>query len=277
MLDSRIFRTWDEELREERRMLLLARARSVEARLSGTPFSVSVTGSLSRGQVHPWSDLDLLMYRRDGGDLGEEGRRLRAEIVFGVEFQEFDLVPVEDVPPALERGMFGSAVAVEDVPALEGLPEPRLAIARTAMSIGFALEQCRAMDRGMADGSELRKYAAMSALRDLYSKAGLWLKRLLVFQDGGRSAWLDDHEEEGALRAALERLAGPADEPFPRPAVLDRGQASTLAFLALEAPDFGYADEDVVSAFRECRDTLDGLVRDLHEMVTDRSTHGLRF
>lgn len=283
MPDPLIFRTWNDDLREARRLLLLERARIVDAAVSGTPFAVSVTGSLSRGQVHPWSDLDLLMHRRDGdGELGEEGRRLRSDIIFGVDFHDMDLVPVEHVPAALAQGMLGSAVAVDDVPELSDLPDPRLAITRTAMSMSFALEQSRRSDGGRLDEeyvgepSERDRLAAFVAMRDLYSKAGLWAKRLLVFQDGGQSAWLDDPDEEDSLEEALWRLARPSEEPFERPALFDDDDAHTLGFLVLGASDFGYGErEDVVAALRTLRGNLDLLVDDLYDLEADRSTHGL--
>jgi hypothetical protein len=147
--DVRIHRTWDDDLREARRLLLLERVRIVSDAVAGTPFAVAVTGSLARGQVHPWSDLDLLMFRRDGGEeFGEDGLNLRAAILFGGGFSDLDLVPVQQVPPALAEGMLGSAVAVDDIPDLADLPDPRLSITRTAMSMRFALRHSRSVDQG---------------------------------------------------------------------------------------------------------------------------------
>jgi hypothetical protein len=282
--DASIYRTWDDDLREARRLLLIDRARIVSDAVAGTPFAVAVTGSLSRGQVHPWSDLDLLMFRRVGEEkLGEEGRKLRADILFGVDFHDLDLVPMEHVPPALAEGMLGSAVAVDDVPDLDELPDPRLSITRTAMSMRFALEQSRSVDLGRLDKnrrgrpSETDRLIAFAAFRDLYAKAGLWAKRLLVFQDGGRSAWLDDHDEEDALEEALIRLASPAEAPFQRPAVFDEDDAHTLGFLVLGASDYGYEEgQNVVKALRNTRWNLDQLVEGLYALEMDHSTHGLK-
>lgn len=283
MIDASIFRTWDRNLREERRTTLARNARTISDAMEGTPFMVAVTGSLSRGQVHPWSDLDLLMQRRDGDDeIGEEGRALRSKIVLWADFHDFDLVPLEDVPAALFEGMIGSAVAIDDIPDLCELPDTRLAIARTAMSMRFALQMSRDIDDGRLDdemsaaSSEIDRLRAFSAMRPLMSKAGLWAKRLLVFQDGGRSAWLDDHDDEDALEEALSRLARPAAEPLERPAILTHDAAETLAFLLSDASVYGYAeDEDLVEALRATRRSLDEAVESLYGLEADHSTHGL--
>lgn len=282
MIDASIFRTWDRDLREGRRTTLARNARTISDAMEGTPFMVAVTGSLSRGQVHPWSDLDLLMQRRDGDEIGEEGRALRSKIVLWADFHDFDLVPMEDVPAALFEGILGSAVAVDDIPDLCELPDPRLAIARTAMSMRFALQMSRDIDDGRLDdemsaaSSEIDRLRAFSAMRPLMSKAGLWAKRLLVFQDGGRSAWLDDHDDEDALEEALSRLARPAAEPLERPAILTPDAAETLAFLLSDASVYGYAeDEDLVEALRATRRSIDEAVESLYGLEADHSTHGL--
>jgi hypothetical protein len=63
------------------------------------------------------------------------------------------------------------------------------------------------------------------------------LKRLAVYHDGGQSVWLDDPSNQTALSELLERLSGPAEEPFPRQAVLPAEAVAVLPEI------FRYADD----------------------------------
>jgi UTP:GlnB (protein PII) uridylyltransferase len=64
---NKIFRTWDTALRERRRSTLIQAAEAAHAAAVDSSFDLLVTGSLARGQVHPWSDLDLILRAKGSG------------------------------------------------------------------------------------------------------------------------------------------------------------------------------------------------------------------
>lgn len=262
-------RTHDASLRRARRDKLVAAARAGAASLDGTGVDVLVTGSLARGQTHPWSDLDLLLRSRDGRyDRAYEMSLKVLRAVEGTGLWEVDVVPEESVQPALIPGMIGGARSVYDIPELAELPDPDLAQLRAAQSLEFACSRARKMleeVRNMPDSGEiLRRATPAVILTQLSYKAALAVKRLAVFQDDGRSAFLDGDRSEPVVQELLDRLS----DPFERPAMLTEDVKSPLLWL-LTGED---RDNTRVDA---TLDALEGWIPHLRSTTEQTDTHGL--
>ena len=233
------FRTYDAVAREHRRRELAHAAMSAAEAFdrSATGMEMYVSGSLSRGQTHPWSDLDLVILRNGRERDPEADFELRNAIRRAVQDVKCDVVFEDEIPPPLALGMMGSLVRPEDVPDLAPLPTVQTVYARLAMSLGFALRTSRelidAYARITRNSDISENLFREGALRFLSDKADFWLSKLAVFVDGGQSGWLDDGDE-AELREMLLRLCETADAPFPRPAVMFPSSASALAAMALE-------------------------------------------
>lgn len=239
------FRTYDLDLREARRLLLRDAAERVAEAVDGSGFEAWVTGSLSRGQVHPWSDLDIVLIRTNPDaveDYGLEvtGIRAAGEVPADVVFEK-------DVYEPLQKGMLGSLVRPGDVPPLADLPDPGLAPIRAAFSIETILARIEKENAEIAALAEregdksmlelLKRTRASRSYRALAHRMETSLKRLAVFHDGGRSKWLDDGTDMQALEGLLDRLREPAETPFPRPAVMTEDAAEAARWLLDEEQD----------------------------------------
>ncbi|MNU43636.1 hypothetical protein D3C71_324260 [compost metagenome] len=278
-------RTFDVELREARRLLLKEKAEAAAAFVSERGgYEVLVSGSLSRGMVHPWSDLDLVLSAtsESSGDRSD----LRYDLYRHLNIDDVDVVFVDEIVPGLAKGMLGSLVTPQNIPPLAALPDPKIALARVHVSIGFALRASESILEEYAEAEhELRgkisDYDSMvysHAMDPLRRKATLWMQKLAVFLDGGRSEWLDDRYDEDALDRLLSRLASPASEPFEREAVIDAAGAGALRYLLVDAYDFvvrrrraeSPRDEylSVVEAIREMAERMEA-------MSPGIETHGL--
>lgn len=238
-------RTFDTELRDARRLLLKEKAQAAAAFVSERGgYEVLVSGSLSRGMVHPWSDLDIVLSETSESSVDRSD--LRYDLHHHLNIDDADVVFVDEIVPGLAKGMLGSLVTPQNIPPLVALPDPKVALARVHVSIGFALRASESILGEYAKAEhELRgrisDYDSMvysHAMDPLRRKATLWMQKLAVFLDGGRSEWLDDRYEEDALDRLLSRLASPASEPFEREAVIDAAGAGALRYLMVDAYDF---------------------------------------
>jgi predicted nucleotidyltransferase len=238
-------RTFDIALREARRLFLRERAATAAAFVSERGgYEVQVSGSLSRGQIHPWSDLDIVL--SEIGESTADRSDLRYDLLRHLDMDNVDIVFVDEIFPGLAKGMLGSLVSPENIPPLTPLPDPKVALARVHVSIGYAikaseeiLEEYAASEhklRGVVSDYDSMVYShAMDPLR---RKASLWTQKLAVYIDGGRSEWLDDRYEEDALDRLLSRLSSAQIEPFEREAVIDPAGAGALRYLLVDAYDF---------------------------------------
>jgi len=283
-------RTYDHVLREERRLLLRdAALRAAKAVEEDSPFRLMVTGSLSRGQVHPWSDLDVVLIpTRDGG--GGENEILRMEtrrrVSDAMDMHDADVVYADEVFDGLKKGMMGSLLPVEDIPSLRDLPDVSVVLARIHVSIGFALE---ASDRIMADYAaseeklreimpDFDRMSCSHAMDPIRRKASLWMKKLAVHADGGRSRWLDDPDDDEALDRLLERLSSPGSAPDGCSSLLEAPAAGSLRYLLVDAYDFLFRRSETEcpkELFASIRDAVSQLGRDLEAMAPGVPTHGL--
>lgn len=284
-------RTFDKELREGRRAYLTAAASRAEEALSDdSGYRLMVTGSLSRGQVHPWSDLDLVLVLRDGMDaaMDNEARSdLRRRIIDAVDMYEADIVFDDEVVEGLRKGMLGSLVEVADIPALADLPDVSVALARIHVSMHYALEASESimadyrksedeLRRILSDYDRLSSSHAMDPLR---RKAFLWMKKLAVFADGGRSPWLDDSDDDEALDRLLARLSSPCSSTDGAKSLLSQSATAALRWLLVDAYDFTFAQGDEGSppmdTYVEIRDAISDLRREMEAMVPGVPTHGI--
>lgn len=244
------YRTYDTEFREARRVELSNAALAASEAVSGDRgMDILVTGSLSRGQVHHWSDLDLVVVRNGVQPDRDRDRVLREAVYDAVGHLECDVVFEEHVPDPLRRGMMGSLVAPSDLPGLAPLPAIETVYARLDMSLFYALRETEeladAYGRIAANGSgRPHRLVRDGALRALSAKTDFWLKKLAVFVDGGQSPWLDDGDR-GDLADLLLRLSKPSDEPFARPAVVSLAGARTLYSLSVARSDPFSEDVDL--------------------------------
>lgn len=282
-------RTFDTEMRERRRQYLAAAAASAGSFLSGrSQYRVMVSGSLSRGQVHPWSDLDLVLIGPDAAD-SEDGRAdLRHHLLrhLDMDMDGIDVVFPDEIAPGLAKGMLGSLVAPGSIPELGRLPDPMIALARVHVSVGYALKSSeKILEEYFASEKKLRAVLSdfdsmvySHAMDPLRRKALLWLQKLAVFIDGGRSEWLDDRYDEDALDRLLARLASSHHEPFARDAVIDTAAAGALRYLLVDAYDFVVRRRLAVSPKDEYEPVVDA-IRDMARKMADLAarveTHGL--
>lgn len=276
-------RTNDVGLRRARHDKLVTAARAGAAAVEGTRFEILVTGSVARGQTHPWSDLDLLLRSRDGSYERSSDIVLKVlNVVFGAGISEVDIVPEDTVQPELVPGTIGGARSVHDIPPLADLPDPDLAPLRAAQSLEIACTRARNMieeARTMPESTDIkvqeiiRRTTPQMVRTQLSYKAALAIKRLAVFQDGGRSAFLDGDKSEEALIDLLDRLAEPADEPFERPAMLTEAVKRPLLWL-LAGDDLDTAEIDA-EVDDEALDALEGWIFHLRSTTDRTDTHGL--
>lgn len=238
-------RTFDTDLREARRLLLKEKAEAAAAFvLERGGYEVFVSGSLSRGMVHPWSDLDLILSATS--ESSADRSDLRHDLYRHLNIDDVDVVFVDEIVPGLAKGMLGSLVTPQGIPPLADLPDPAIALARVHVSIGFALRASASILEEYAEAEhELRNkisdYDSMvysHAMDPLRRKAVLWTQKLAVSLDSGRSEWLDDRYDEDGLDRLLSRLASPAREPFEREAIIDAAGAGALRYLLVDAYDF---------------------------------------
>ncbi len=238
-------RTFDIALREARRLFLKEKAQAAAAFVAERGgYEVLVSGSLSRGMVHPWSDLDLVLSAT--AEETSDRSDLRYDLIRHLDMDSVDVVFVDEIVPGLAKGMLGSLVPPQDIPPLTDLPDPKITLARVHVSIGFSLKASEAiLEEYAAAEHELRDkisdYDSMvysHAMDPLRRKATLWTQKLAVFLDGGRSEWLDDCYEEDALDRLLSRLASPESIPSEREAVIDAAGAGALRYLLVDAYDF---------------------------------------
>ena len=250
------YRTWDHDIRSARQTRLLAAARAADACTRAKGGQMLITGSLARGQVHPWSDLDLIVIfpNPDARDL----RLWEIEEASGLE-------PHEDVTVLKEQELFAdigarmrvSAVPLDQAPTtLALLPDPELAVERVREAMAIVarniVEERDKMKRlaerkdSFGDDPNFWKRVHDSTIRRESARAG-WrfkvaLKRLAAFQDAGRSEWLDKLDDEDALKSMLARLAEPANEPFARPALLTPTILKVAPDLVLRSDAFDLED-----------------------------------
>lgn len=286
-------RTYDPALRAERaRRLQDAALRASSALGDDWGFELMVSGSLSRGQVHPWSDLDLVL--RPSGylevdDLDPRFRRIKRE-VDGLIRQAVgdiatDIVFEDEIVDGLRKGMLGSLVHPSAIPGLSALPCPSITIARLHVSIRYALmasaaieDSYRRLEDGMAGSMRFfNRMVSLQALDPLRSKSELWVKKLAVFADFGRSHWLDDRADMDALHALLERLCLPGTSPDGISPILDKKAAAALEYLASDPFDLMLRSEarNSTSASKGVRASIEALGRRLEAMVPGVETHGL--
>lgn len=284
-----IFRTFDNELRDSRFALLKAAALAAATAAEGSGFDAMVTGSLSRGQTHPWSDLDVVLVRQDpeAEQDYELESNLESNVSLAIGHVGGDVVFADDIIEPLKKGMLGSLVRPADIPPLGDLPDFNLALSRAAISMEVTLSHIETSDfRGHSTVAQdkrlrgiLRRSAISRTFRMLSVRADISLKRLAVYQDGGQSPWLDDHADMKALSALLKRLQAPASFPIERPAVMTADAAKALRWLLGSEPDFmGYNLRQTEAAERKEADTRSaikewaGLLR---RVSPTTETHGL--
>lgn len=272
-------RTYDPVLRSLRREHLLGMAVAAADVLGPlSRYDVLVSGSLSRGQIHPWSDLDLVLELKKGRRRSVRDNAIPDAVHQVVGYDDIDIVFAHEVFPEMVRGLLGSLVPPDGIPDLSPLPDPSLAIARTSVSIRYAVENSRRVLENLSqypDASKARfgnfeLIAYGGAMRPLYHKAPLWLKKMAVFLDDGRSAWLDDHGDIGALETLLERLSDSQ--------VIDTGAAATLRYLLVEAYGFMYHEQVKVSYkddFISVVDAVEEMGLALSRLAPLVETHGL--
>jgi len=281
-------RTYDRLLREARRLVLREAALSAAAAVpEKSGYRIMVTGSLSRGQIHPWSDLDLVLVPTQiMTEPDEELRRdLRSRVRDSHDIYDADVVFHDEIFDGLKRGMLGSLILPSGIPELSELPPASVALARVHVSIGYALDQSALImeeyDRAEAKlrpvVSDFDRMASSNAMDPLRRKASLWMKKLAVFPDGGRSPWLDDWDDEEALDRLLQRLAMPGTAPDGDAALLDAPAAGALRYLLVDAYDFVVRrseSHDPLRDYGSVRDAMERLRRDLEAMVPGVPTHG---
>lgn len=276
------FRTQDLDLREARRLRLLSAARTASDAVPSDKGEILVTGSLARGQVHPWSDLDLILKL----DEPEKDYGLRHDVIVAVEesgFHDFDLIMEDQIIPQMAKGLLGGAVPVAAIPILASLPDADLAPLRAAQSLEITCEKVRetmeeltARSASGEDTEEIRSillsYVPQMSRDRLREKAGLALKRLAAFQDGGQSSFLDGDRSEGAVQELLDRLAQPADEPMDRPAMLTpEALPSVLWLMSGDDGDETDLDKKVMAALDAC----EGWAKHLRSTTELTQAHGL--
>jgi predicted nucleotidyltransferase len=272
------------ELREARRLYLKGKSEAAAAFVSERGCEVFVSGSLSRGMVHPWSDLDLILSEPEGDNADRSD--LRYDLIRHLDMDGVDVVFTDEIVPGLAKGMLGSLVSPADIPPLASLPDPKIALARVHVSISFALKASEAiLEEYTAAEHELRDkisdYDSMiysHAMDPLRRKATLWTQKLAVFLDGGRSEWLDDRYEEDALDRLLSRLASPESVPFEREPVIDAAGAGALRYLLVDAYDFVVRRRRAESPMDEYGSVVEA-IRDMAAKIEAKShgveTHGL--
>jgi len=279
------FRTFDRELRESRRRLLAEAAARVAASVDGSEFEAMVSGSLSRGQTHPWSDLDVVLVKKDADasedfELEMAARQAAGEVPADVMFER-------DVYEPLQRGILGSLVRPDEIPPLAELPDPDLALVRAAFSMETAIDQILESEAELEtrprDGDEkfenmLRRAKLSRAYRHLSQRMDLNLKRLAAFQDGGRSKWLDDSSNMRALAGLLGRLQEPATAPFPRPAVMTREAAEAVRWLQQDDLDPYWNPGKLEAMDARMKETVSAILdwtTLLRHVSKETETHGL--
>jgi len=260
-----IFRTWDLSLREGRRSVLLQAAQAADAVAAGSPFDLLVVGSLARGQVHPWSDLDLILKAKD--PVTKPDHLLRSRVEAATDLSDADVLLEEDIVGSMRENMLRDAVPVSLVAPLSDLPDPSEMIPRCAFAMEFLVANIsRELDRGVEWRAKVEEprvgqtilEGAVDIARDsLRERSRVSVKRLAVFHDGGRSAWLDDYDDEEALRAMLDRLARPASEPFERDAVIVPEVIETLCWGLRWDEGDNIFDRDVDLTFSRLRDATE--------------------
>lgn len=246
MIDSQIYRTYDNSLRQARYDYLVAAAERGAEFVKGSGFDLKVTGSLSRGQVHPWSDLDLLLVRTDPEAV------MSWDLSYGAEKAAqgndhsnlIDVMFEEDLVGGLKVGILGSAVPISRLPSLGELPMKELSLPRCAMSLSFVIKavlrdkqttKSLIAERELSPEKDehtirtLWKSHQSISLNRLLDKAELALKRLAVFYDGGRSSFLDGDRSQETIVDLVTCLSKPSDLPFTRPPVLTNDAASLIA------------------------------------------------
>ncbi|NTF17558.1 hypothetical protein G6L37_04045 [Agrobacterium rubi] len=284
-----IRRTFDPVLREERRLLLWEAALRAEAAVpASAACRVMVTGSASRGQVHPWSDLDLVLTpTRTGNEIGSDERgELRRSVLDAADLSNTDVVFHDEIFDGLKRGMLGSLRLPADMPMLSDLPGASVALARVHVSIHYALQASASIMREYSQSedklrdimSDFDRMSCSHAMSPLRSKAALWTRKLAVFVDGGRSPWLDDWDDEDALDRLLARLSAPGSAPDSVSSVIDASAAGSLRYLLVEAYDFVFGrseSEEPQAEYESVRDAVATLGSRLEAMVRGVPTHGL--
>lgn len=285
-----LLRTFDLSMRLARQERLRKWATAADALLvdRGGGYRAMVSGSLSRGQVHPWSDLDLVLEETESitEDQIIARNELRYDLYARLDTDAVDVVFIDEIFPGLAKGMLGSLVRPEDIPPLTDLPDPTVALARVRVSIGYALaasdeilaEYLRNAEKLRAVMSDFESAAYSNAMDPLRRKAQFWARKLAVFVDGGRSEWLDDWDDEDALDRLLERLATPGSAPDGTSSVIDKSAAGALRYLLVDAYDFVVrrrSSETPEVEFRSVADAIremgDGFLR----LAPEAETHGL--
>lgn len=279
-IDPTILRTHDPRLRRLRWEELVrgALAASKAARACG--LEVLVTGSLSRGQTHPWSDLDLLLRAPEGVEASYDARRGIGRAIEARDLYAYDLVPEAGIIPALRKGMVEGAISLDALPELGELPDADLAPLRAAQSLEFTVEHVRRSIAEEAEHAEedpenariYKSYGVRIGRSQLQGKAELALKRLAVFQDGGRSSFLDGDHSEATVSDLLQRLSSPASEPFERPAMLPPEVVPHLLWLI---GGDSLDDTDVEKRLADALDAIEAWVPLLRSTTDRTEMHGL--
>jgi len=225
-------RTSDADLRQARYDKLVKAAKIANVMAVEAGIDLRVTGSLSRGETHPWSDLDLVAIMPD-----EKNKNDRApffQIMQAIEnsgIMEYDVIPSYTIFEPLKPALLHSAILISAIPPISELPNPDLALTRGSQSLALALEVVRgnmihseeAAQRYPDTADDIKESYRDMALSILRTKAELALRRLAVFQDGGRSPWLDGSVNPNDLTELIDRLSIARDDHptlIPDPAYL---------------------------------------------------------
>jgi hypothetical protein len=251
------FRTWDEALRQRRFDLLRGAAQRAAAAAIKAGLSLRVTGSVSRGEVHPWSDLDLVL-KKEG--VAEEGIWSKwHDVIDATGLGDGVDAPFEDeIFAPLLPGLVGRARQIEEMPvALAPLPDPSVALRTAAIGVivvvkRFDLEEAKLPGMLTKLGNHSEWYVKRHASRMLdmmEARIETAVKRLAAYHDGGQSAWLDDHGDRDALRSMLERLSSATDAPFQRPALIHQGGAADVHALLTDYNTVGRIDREIDETF----------------------------
>ena len=252
-MDFAGFRSWEDDLRQARLEIVLAAAERANAVVAKHGAELLVTGSAARGEVHPWSDLDLIVRLPESAE--------RPNWLWSVEDAAGlgDAVTVlteDEIIPPLRPGLIGGARQLDKVERqLVPLPDPAVAEDRVRTALGIVrpaiaqdrLAALQIADTDNADSSRLSPWILLHSARRAGYRAAVSLKRLAVYHDGGRSNWLDDATDVASLRDLVDRLAMPDQGPYHRDPMMPAGIGADIANLISVAASWEN-DEDLVSS-----------------------------
>jgi hypothetical protein len=154
--------------------------------------------------------LDLVLL----GELGDEDWRLTGELAMEADTNYVTVLTEDQIFEAMKASMIGGGKAVDDVPRrIAPLPPAAVAVERALFSMnllvsefGDAAEDVKAVSEDSPAFKVVKRSTTRMMLRKCQRRMNTALKRLAVYLDEGRSAWLDDPYDRDALVRLLDRL-----------------------------------------------------------------------